>query len=60
MTLNASDVVPQSVIKPKVGSPRHFFCFRQGLFDQAVADCTRVLLQPNDDLQVVGSWLLTM
>lgn len=45
--------------KPKVGSPRHFFSFRQGLFDQAVNDTITILLRPSNDVDLQGSWLLT-
>lgn len=59
-TQSTSQAVAQpELIKPKVGSPRHFFSFRKGLFEQSVNDCINILLKPTNDTDLQGSWLLT-
>ncbi|CAD7090938.1 unnamed protein product [Hermetia illucens] len=52
---------PQQVVfvKPKVGSPKNFFSFREGLLEQAVADCVNIILRPANDVDIIGTWLLT-
>ncbi|XP_055685000.1 tumor protein p63-regulated gene 1-like protein [Lutzomyia longipalpis] len=52
-------VVTADSVRPKIGSPRHFFCFRKGLFEQAITDCKEVVLKPNYDTEILGTWLLT-
>ena len=39
--------------------PREFFSFRSGQFDRAVNDCINILLRPTNDINILGSWLLT-
>lgn len=46
-------------IKPRIGSPRHFFSFRSGLFEQAIRDCLNIKLRPNSDADIKGHFLLT-
>lgn len=50
---------PAVYVKPRVGTPKHFFSFRDGLFEQAIQDCQNILLRPANDTDIVGSWLLT-
>lgn len=52
---------PQQVVfvKPKVGSPKNFFSFREGLLEQAVVDCVNIILRPANDVDIIGTWLLT-
>lgn len=45
--------------KPKIGSPRHFFSFRSGQFEQAIHDCLNIILRPINDIDIKGNWLLT-
>ncbi|XP_059617193.1 tumor protein p63-regulated gene 1-like protein isoform X2 [Phlebotomus argentipes] len=52
-------LVSAESIRPRIGSPRHFFCFRNGLFEQAIKDCTEILLKPSFDSDILGNWLLT-
>ncbi|XP_055713707.1 tumor protein p63-regulated gene 1-like protein isoform X2 [Phlebotomus papatasi] len=52
-------VVTAESVRPKIGSPRHFFCFRKGLFEQAIKDITEILLKPTYDSDILGSCLLT-
>ncbi|GAB0091291.1 Tumor protein p63-regulated gene 1-like [Sergentomyia squamirostris] len=52
-------VVTADSVRPRIGSPRHFFSFRKGLFEQAINDCTEVILKPTYDSDILGTWLLT-
>uniref|UniRef100_A0A1L8DAI0 Putative tumor protein n=1 Tax=Nyssomyia neivai TaxID=330878 RepID=A0A1L8DAI0_9DIPT len=52
-------VVTAESVRPRIGSPRHFFCFRKGLFEQAIKDCSELVLKPGYDTEILGTWLLT-